>query len=71
MVDAFHSGNAFEVDLVHARKMAIFFGHVLAAHCRLNTIQYFCYSWRYFTKKRYDESLEIEKKIQRIIANMI
>lgn len=75
MVEAFHSGNAFEVDLVHARKNGdSFWSRVKGqpiADSQGNTIQYFAILEDISLKKRYDESLEIEKeKYRGIIANM-
>ncbi|WP_339920495.1 PAS domain-containing protein [uncultured Flavobacterium sp.] len=75
MVDAFYSGNAFEVDLVHARKNGdSFWSRVKGqpiADSKGNTIQYFAILEDISLKKRYDESLEIEKeKYRGIIANM-
>jgi hypothetical protein len=65
MVDAFHSGNAFEVDLVHARKMAILFwsrvkGSPYPTPKEYHTI--FAILEDISLKKRYDESLELKKK---------
>jgi hypothetical protein len=52
----------FDVELKHGRKDGSSFGKVKGSPYLMNTGSIFCYGWWYFSQKRYDESLQIEKK---------
>ncbi|OCB78476.1 PAS domain S-box protein [Flavobacterium crassostreae] len=75
MIDLFYTGLPFEVELFHARKNGTpFWSRVKGQPIRDsqgNVTQYFAILEDISLKKRYDESLEIEKeKYRSIIANM-
>lgn len=75
MIDSFYAGKSFEVELLHARKNSTpFWSRVKAqpiTDSQGNAMQYFAMLEDISLKKRYDESLEIEKeKYRGIIANM-
>lgn len=75
MINSFYAGESFEVELLHARKNSTpFWSRVKAqpiTDSQGNATQYFAMLEDISLKKRYDESLEIEKeKYRGIIANM-
>ncbi|WP_298155938.1 PAS domain S-box protein [Flavobacterium sp.] len=75
MLTPFYSGAPFEVELVHGRKDGSYFWSRTKGQPIFdeqgNVKQYFAMIEDISLKKRYDESLEIEKsKYQSIIANM-
>ncbi|MCW2118130.1 PAS domain-containing protein [Flavobacterium sp. 7A] len=75
MVNSFYAGDSFEVELLHAKKNDLpFWSRVKGQPIydkKGNVTQYFAILEDISLKKKYDESLEIEKeKYRSIIANM-